>query len=517
MGGYFTDREEIFPSIYIQQTFDKTQAPPEREGGQVCGMGWVDVGNPLLPISMNFLDKHRKSTNAKHYPLALQPIAFKNMSTYTIQEFFQYSNSRTLHLSRIMGIDSKVSILKVKQDLTLDDTEKIDIFKNGTMDSWEETDSTNSIEMLIKFCPISKVTVRLRNEDDYLTVEIIDDRERVLYSVLGHCDPLHTDDGGTSDYIGNRANCNYLSIRADVNHDDYNSNFSIVQTFDNLATDSGDYEVETFHRKNLRKVMQKCSYFLGLGVDSQILLQNARTIAHEFTTRMIIDLVTDDLATAIQKKRALGFADEDTDWYWSRTKYRFNEGVQNIPLSGIYGGMRVSVNINGKKGRAENRMIGVAGVDYPINRNLICGLEDLTREEKIALTNERINTIELKTVGSRDVLVFTDVLSGMGKNTQQKSSPIADSIAYLKKEAGYIMETALFKSNSNAEEIFRYEFNLFVQDCKSQNFFDKDVAEPVGYTLHDEDGDKSILEIWAYMDGVLRRGHVKFNLLRKES
>ena len=515
MGGYFTDREEIFPSIYIQSTEDNTQMLPQREGGQVCGMGWVDLGNPLLPISMNQLDRRRESTNPRHYPDADKPNAFKKMSIYLIKDFLLYSNSRTLHLSRIMGIDSQMSILKLVKDdndnYVFNSEQKVDIFKNGTMNSWEETDQVEDVEMLIKFCPTSKVSVKLVNEDEYLTVHIEDDRARTLYKVTGHTDPLHVDDGGTSDYIGNKANCNYLAIRTKLIQD----NFIVSQTFDSLATDVGDWEFTTFHTKNLRKVMQKCSYFVGLGVESVTLLQNARTVAHEFTTRMILDLITDDLATAVQKKRALGFADEDTDWYWSRTPYRFKEGMQNIALSGIYAGMRVRVNMDGKKGRAENRMVGVAGVDYPINRNLSCGLEDLTREEKIILTNERINTVEVKTVGSRDVLVFTDVLSGMGKNTQQKSSPVADTIAYLKKEAGYIMETALFKSNTNAEEIFRYEFNLFLQDAKRQNFFDKDVSEPVGYTIKDKDGDTQELEIWAYMDGVMRKGHVKFNLLRK--
>ncbi|HIP03089.1 MAG TPA: hypothetical protein EYG75_06200 [Campylobacterales bacterium] len=516
MSGYFTDREEIFPSIFIESTEDNTQSLAMREGGQVCGMGWVNVGNPLHPIAMSSLSQRVKTTNKRLYKGDAKLNAFKNMSAYTIKDFHRNSNNRTLHLSRIMGIDSTIKIVKVEkvgEELLLTSASEVDIFKNGTMESWEELESTSPIEMLIKFCPTSKVTVRASCEEDVLTVYIEDEFARTLYKVSGNTDPHHLDDGGTSDYIGNRANCNYLTIKTDIEHVDYLSDFSISETYNTgLAKDLGDWEFTTFHKKNLRKVMQKSSYFVALGVESVILLEEARRIAHEFSTRMIMDLVTKDLSTAVLKKTTLGFSDENTDWFWSRADYRFAEGVQNIALSGLYAGIRTKVNIDGKKGRAENRMVGIAGVDYPINRTITCGLEDLTREEKIILTNNRINTIETRTVGSRDVLVFSDVLSGHDKNTQQKSSPIADTISFMKKEAGFIMEAVLFKSNTNAEARFRFEFNLFIEDCKRNNYFDLNVDEPVGYTMHVANAEEQILEIWAYMDGVMRKGRVKFNM-----
>jgi len=162
MGGYLADTEEIYPSIYIQTTEDNTQMLPKREGGQVCGMGWVNLGNPLLPISMNQLDRRRESTNPKHYPEADRANAFKKMSIYTIKDFLLYSNNRTLHLSRIMGIDSQMSILKLVKDgenYLFNSEQKVDIFKNGTMNAWEETEQSEAIEMLIKFCWLMKMII----------------------------------------------------------------------------------------------------------------------------------------------------------------------------------------------------------------------------------------------------------------------------------------------------------------------------------------------------------------------
>ena len=111
MSGYIVNTERIYPSVLIRDIIDRTERMEFLEQGQVCCMGWVEIGNPLFPIQMR--ETHQKTKS-------LDPLRGgdpRNETIYHIKEFFRESEGRTLHLSRILGIDSKTKILKTYEHL----------------------------------------------------------------------------------------------------------------------------------------------------------------------------------------------------------------------------------------------------------------------------------------------------------------------------------------------------------------------------------------------------------------
>jgi hypothetical protein len=496
--GFFTNAEQIHPSIYIRETKDFTERPPIREQGQIACMGWVAFGNPLLPITISFTHERLKTT--------LEGLGgdFRNSTLYYLKDFWRESAGRAVNISRILGIDSTIKLIKLKDgEINTDDS--IKVYGDGTMDSWADTAPDEPLEVLLKFCPQEETTLKLENVDDTITIEILSQWGETIYKVTGHADPLAVDKDGYSIYIGNLANCNYITIKSNPNHDDYQSNYEYTTTLPPLCSNEGDEIHTVFHRKNLRTVMQQSDYAISAGIENQDLIDLLNLIRLEFSTPLIMDIIAQDVDNAITKKNGYGFSDENVYWIWSRTKYSFITGMQNIGLSGIFAGMTVRKNIKGQIKRAENRVDGVAFRRYPILRNLKCGLEPLDKIEKDKLTKARINTIQMY----KNTLIFSDVLAGTPVDSKTTMFPTADGFNYMKRTIGEYIEASLGANMTIAKEDVKNNTRLFLGDCWANKFFDDDVPDPYGFEVKDDGGDVVIVEFWAYMEGVVRRGDVR--------
>jgi hypothetical protein len=519
MAGYIVNTERIYPSVLIRDIVDQTERLPFLEQGQVCAMGWVEIGNPLFPIQMR--DTHQKTKS-------LDPSRggdVRNETIYHLKEFFRESEGRTLHLSRILGIDSKTKILKIKgkETKTIDTDEEIDIFLNGTMNEWDKEPIVEQLEILIKLCPSSKITVDIRNVKGEMEIRLSDEYGVVLYEVSGNADNTAKDElDGYSLYIGDKADCNYITIKTNVNHADYTEDFHITETFANgLIDNAGDEFVTTFHKENLSMVMQDCDYFISAGVENPTLIECANAVAENFSTYHIQDIITDDINDAITRKTNYGLSDEKTYWLWSRTPYKFLSGKFNIGLSGCLAGKLVKKNIRTQLERggmvAEDRINGVAGVRYPIERNLSCGLKDLSREDKEKLTVARINTVEMR----RTKIVFSDILSGYSRTSHLMSFPVSDGINYIDKTLARITEFNLFRNLAVGKTHVRQRARLFFELCEAMHYFDDDKGKGKGkaydFTVTDINQDTVKIRWWGYMEGVIRKGDIQATIKARDN
>jgi len=516
--GYIVNTERIYPSVLIRDIVDKTERPPFLEQGQVCAMGWVEIGNPLFPIQMR--DTHQKT-------LSLDPTRGgdpRNETIYHLKEFFRESEGRTLHLSRILGIDSKTKILKIKgkEEKTIDTDEEIDIFLNGTMNEWDKDPVVEQIELLIKLCPSSKIIVDIRNVKGEMEITLSDQYGVILYSVKGMADNTAKDElDGYSLFIGDKADCNYITIKTNVNHADYTEDFHITQTYANgLITNAGDEFVTTFHEPNLSMVMQDCDYFISAGVENPTLIEMANAVTENASTYHIQDIVTDNIDDAIVRKTNYGISDEKVQFIWSRTPYRFLNGKFNVGLSGNLAGKLVKKNIRTQIERAgivaENRIDGVAGVRYPIERNLSCGLKDLSREDKEKLTVARINTVEMR----RDKLVYSDILSAYSRTSHLMSFPVSDGVNYIDKTIARFIEFNLFRNLAVGKTSVRERTRLFFELCEAMHYFDDDKPKGKGkaydFEVTDINQDTVKVRWWGYMEGVIRKGDVQATIKTKD-
>ena len=519
MSGYIVNTERIYPSVLIRDIIDRTERMEFLEQGQVCCMGWVEIGNPLFPIQMR--ETHQKTKS-------LDPLRGgdpRNETIYHIKEFFRESEGRTLHLSRILGIDSKTKILKLKgkDAKTIDSDETIDIFQNGTMNEWDKEPVSEQLEILIKLCPTSKITIDIRNKKGHAEIQLFDEYGVRLYSVSGDMDSNAKDElDGYSTFIGDKANCNYITIKTNVNHDDYTEDFHIRETFSNgLVDNQGNEFVTTFHEKNLSMVMQDCDYFISAGIENSTLIEMANSVAENYSTYHIQDIVTDNIDDAIMRKTNYEISDEKVYFIWSRTPYRFLSGKFNVGLSGCLAGKIVKKNIRTQIERAgivaEDRINGVAGVRYPIERNLSCGLTDLSREDKEKLTIARINTVEMR----RDKIVFSDILSAYSRTSHLTSFPVSDGVNYIDKTLARITEFNLFRNMAVAKSNVAQKARIFFELCEAMHYFDDDKTKGKGnaYDFEVTDVNQETVKVrwWGYMEGVVRKGDIQATIRAKDN
>ena len=498
---FFTNKEQIHPSIWIRETKDYTERLEIREAGQVACMAWVAFGNPLLPITINGSFERLKST------IPSRGGDSRNRSLHYLNDFWRESAECATNISRILGIESTVGIIKLVGG-AIDTETSVKIFQDGTMNQWEDIEPTEPLEILLKFCPTEPVVLKLESIEGRIYLEIVSEIGQTIYKVNGYADSESVNEDGYSNYIGSVANCNYCSIKSDISHPDYLTDYSITETLQPLAVNIGAEDERVFHSKTLRTVMQQSDLFISAGIENPSLLQMANKICLEFSTPKIIDIVTDDIGTAITKKTNLAITDENTYWIWSRTKYSFLTGNQNIGLSGDLSGKIVRNSIRYKLRRAENRVDGVAFARFPISRNLNCGLEPLSRLDKDKLTKAKINTIEMY----GDKLIYGDVLSGSVGNSNLASFPTSYGLNYIKKEIGYIMEAQLGKNLTIGKTNVSLLANLFLDDCRANKFFDNDVNTPYTISVTDENNEVIVVSFGCFMEGVMRRGELRVSL-----
>lgn len=501
-----TNKEEIFPSIYIEETKDLTERFKPNEAGIICGVGYMNIGNPLYALNIVGTNERLKSIKTVN---GGNP---KNETLYHIKDFFgQYSGR--VYLSRLLGSTSTTKVLSVVYNVDtyeFDDSVTQTIFGVNNLNTWIDTTPTNAIEILIKLCPQSKVTVDLDVKDGKATFTMADEFGSILYKVQGHIDPTHLNDYNESDFIGNIVDSRIVEFKVSTAHANYATTLSVTETFTNgLTTDSGDIDV-TNAENILRSVAKKSDYMVSFGIDDDDLIAMMDSVRAEAGIPFIVDIKAATLAAAIARKTALNLFDHMVACYWNRLEYKFTCGVQNVGISGFIAGKNVARNINGKVKRAERRTSGIVGINHPIPRVTPYDIPMLTNDEKTELTVARINTVE-EFMGR---ICVSDVLSAWDKETDLMSFPVADALGYIKRTLAQYLDTQIGKNIQVAKAFAENESRIFFQDCQANGAFDLDAETPWTFTVYDENNDTVVTEFVAYMEGVMRKGVVRSTIMK---
>jgi len=502
-----TNKEEIFPSIYIEATKDLTERFKPNEAGVICGVGYMNIGNPLHALSIVGTNERLKSTKTSN---GGNP---KNETLYHIKDFFNEYNGR-VYLSRLLGADSTTKVLSLAEDTgvySFDSSVEQNIFGVSNLDTWEDVTPTNAVEMLIKLCPQSKITVDLTVKAEKATITFADEFGNKIYKVSGHLDPLHLDDNNESDYIGNIADDRIIALKVDTSHVDYAETFSITETFTNgLTTDAGAISVS--HSETvLNTVSRKSDYVVSMGITDSELLEMMRDIAEEATIGYLVDIVAPSIALAKSKKTTLVLDGDLVQCLWNRVQYKYKAGLQNVGISGFVAGRCVARNIHGKQKRAEYRVSGIAGIRHPLPRVTPTEITPLTNDEKIELTEARINTVE-DFLGK---VCISDVLSALEKETSLMSFPVSDGLGYIKRTLGQYLDSQVFRNIAVAKSFMESQARVFFEHCQANAYFDNDVAVPWTFEVYDENGDTVVIDFTYYPEGVMRKGVVRSTVKRK--
>lgn len=503
-----SNKEQIYPSIYIEATRDETERVKTREAGAICGVGYMNIGNPLYALNIvNVIEKEKSI-------LTINGGNPKNETIYHIKEYFNEYQGR-VYLSRLLGADSTVTPLVIADNVgTLEMTNATTVLvfgEVGSMTDWGDTVTTEVMEILVKLCPQSKIIVDVANVKGIMTIILQDEYGNRLYKVTGNADPAHLNDYNESDYIGNIADARILGIKIDIGHANYSIDFSVTKTFDaGLAVDIGVVS-EAHSEAILSTIAGKSDYMVSFGQTDSDLLKMMKRVSDVATIGFIVDLKAVTQAIAISTKTALGFSDEMVYWIWNRTAYKFKAGTQNIGISGFIAGRSVARNINRKLKRAEYRVSGIAGVHHPIPRYSPFDLVLLSSDEKTELTIERINTLS----DFEGRICISDVLSGLYKDTDLTTFPVADAVGYLKRTLGLYLDSQLFKNISVAKSFIENEARIFFTHCNNNAFFDDDAQIPWRFEVYDEDNDTVVIDFIVVMEGVMRKGVVRSTITRE--
>lgn len=504
--GRLTNKEEIFPSIYIEATRDNTERITPREAGSICGVGYMNIGNPLHALNIVSVSEKLKSIKTIN---GGNP---KNETLYHLKDYFNEYRGR-VYLARLLGADSTVDTLKVFDNsgtLDLGTSETIDIFGATGMESWGDTATSEAMEILIKLCPQGKIIVDIVNVSGIITITLQDEFGNRLYRVKGNASMSHLDDYGESDYIGNIADDRIIGIKVDTSHASYNTDFSVTKEFTNgITTDAGLISEERTEAI-LNSIAGKSDYVVSFGQTDSDLLKMMKRVSDKATIGYIVDIKAPTMAEAISKKDTLGFSDDMVYWIWNRVDYKFKAGVQNVGISGFIAGRSVARNIHRKLKRAEYRISGIAGIYHPVPRVTPYDIELLSETDKTTLTKERINTIQ-------DIdgkVCISDVLSGLMKETDLMSFPVADGVGYIKRTLGLYLDSQMFKNIQVAKSFMENEARIFFEHCQANAFFDDDAPKPWRFDVYDEDNDTVVIDFVVIMEGVMRKGVVRSTITR---
>ena len=505
-----SNKEEIFPSIYIEATRDETERVVTREAGTICGVGYMNIGNPLYALNIVNVVEKEKSI------LTINGGNPKNETIYHIKDYLREYQGR-VYLSRLLGVDSTVETLKVLDllsDGVLSVTENvapISIFGEvDSMTDWGDSATTEIMEILIKLCPQSKIILDIVNVGGIMTITMQDEFGNRLYKITGNADVAHLDDYDESDYIGNIMDARIMGVKINIAHADYLTDFSITKTFETgLVVDAGVLD-ELHSESVLSTVASKSDYVVSFGQTDADLLKMMKRVSDVATIGYIVDIKATTQALAVSFKDTLGISDEMVYWIWNRTDYKFKSGTHNVGVGGFIAGRSVARNINRKLKRAEYRVSGIAGVYHPIPRISPYDIELIDEANKTILTVERINTIE----DINGAICISDILSGLDKETDLMSFPVADALGYLKRTLGQYASTQMFKNLSVAKSFMENEGRIFFEHCQANAFFDNDAVTPWRFDVYDENNDTVVIEFVVVMEGVMRKGVVKSTITR---
>ena len=504
MPSKITNKKEIFPSIYIAPTVDNTERAEGREAGAVCSVGYFPIGNPHYALNIIQANMRTKSIDP------MRGGNIKNITLYHIKDHINEGNARVF-LARMMGADSTLKVVKcVDAASDLAEGALVNVFGANNITEWGDTTPTDPLEMLLTITPERDVTVDVDfdQSEGYLDISLWDEVGNKMYAVEGHIDPVHENDYGHTDYIGNLVDEKYLVVKTIHTDDLYNADFSKTKKFTagTLLADAGAVSLDQLERV-LRTVSAKSDYMPTFDQQDTDLVKMLVRVANEVTMKPVIDIHAETIDQVESIVTAYGIYDDSAMFIWNRTKYVFKSGTFNVGLSGWFTGRNVRRNLSQVKGMAEYRNSGIAGVRHPVPRNLPHELPALTRDEKTRLTKLRVNTIE----EYRGKIVLSDVLSSQVKKTDLMKFPTADSLAYIKRSLGFIAEQHLYKNLAVSKSAIMETSRRFMDDCRSNAFFDSDVALDKQYTLkvYDEGGDTVVTEFVAYMEGIMRKGEIR--------
>lgn len=499
-----TNREQIFPHIYLAPIIDNTEMVEGREAGVMCGIGYVGIGNPLYPLSIRKVTEKLKNINTA------QGGNPKNETLYHITDHIREGNAKVM-LGRILGLTSTLNVLKAEYvtDALVFTNASVPIFGAGGLLDYQSSTVVKPLEIAVNLCPTFSITVDVEvDADGYMQFTLYNEFGEKLYQVYGHTNPAHLDDYGHTDYIGIIADERVVTIKTTGV---LAATYSFTQTFaSGLVTDDG-----LPNYVNALNVLNSCvsdaDYMSAMGVQDEDTIIAMRAIADTKKIGFTYDIKASTIQDAIDFKTSLGIDGELVVAIWNRTKYRFNAGTMDIGLSGFFIGRNVKRNLSKVIGMAEYRNSGIAGVNHAIPRVLPFELAPLTDDEKTLLTKNRIITVE----DFNGKIVLTDVLSTYAKNTHLMKFPTADSVAFLERKLGLMIDSQMFSNLQVAKSFVAMNGRILFENAQSNAFFDSDVENAWTLNISDENGDTVVASFEAYMEGILRKGRVQATIQKK--
>jgi len=504
-----TTQEQKFVSIFIKPTIDLTLTLEPAEKGVCCAIGKLHMGNPYYPVILGNNPEPLLSVVSNRGGDPANELA------YHIQDFFSGYAGKMI-IGRVMNTDDTTKVIKQTKDddgnIILDDSTDINVFGDNNIKDWDDTDPDASVELVVTACPTNKVTIEMINKDDILTVTLYDRYGNEVYSKTGSCYYDAVDDYGKSYYIGNIIDKKIMNVKTDPNNEDYESNFTLVQTYDNgLVVEDGDKNYPQA-LKIVKNMAEKCDYAISAGItDTQTLQDFRNQVTYPAKLPLIIDLKGNTIDDVVDAKNNLNLNVSDCYFIWNRGKDIFEVGSQNVGLSGFVAGMCVRRNLSRMIDDVEYRVEGIAGVDYVVPRQKEEELEILSDDDLTTLVDNRINTV-------RDFdgkLVIADILSGEPKNVATRLFPVVEGNLFINRYIARILQAKLFKNLNEAKQFAQVETKKLFDKCQRNGYFDNDTDEKYKIEVTDKDSDTVIVNYWYVPAGVMRRGIVQGTLTQK--
>jgi len=508
--GILTSQEKNYVSIFIKPTIDLTTVLSVAEKGVCFAMGKLSYGNPYYATILGRATEKLQSTNVNAGGDLDNELAFH------IADYFAGYKGKML-IARVIEADSTTKILKVVKNsdtgaMELDQATDINVFGTDNIMDWEDVAVDKVVEVVTTSLISKKHSIQIINKDDFLTIQLFDEFGNEVYKVEGGAKYDSVDDNGNPNFIGNLYDKKVMIVKVNPNNADYESNFTITQTFDNgLLTTSG--------AKNYAKALEvmsnnieKCDYYITAGLRDATTIQSMRGIGYEAKALFVCDVIGNAQNDAITYKTTLGLGYEDIIYNWNRGKDNFGTlGNLNVGLSGWYVGQAVRRNLSKLVGDVEFRIEGIAGVDYALPRVKADDLPVLTDEQKTELTDNRINTVR----EFNGKLVLADVLSGNPKEQTTKLYPVVEGKFFIDRAISKIMASKFFKNLNEAKSFITENVRVLLDRCDRNDYFNSDEDVRYSFEVTKKDSDTIVVNYQYVPNGVMRKGIVSGTLTKK--
>jgi hypothetical protein len=508
--GLYVTQPKNYVSIFIAPTIDLTTTLATAEVGVACTIGKLSFGHPHYSVILGSATEELKSTLLNAGGSADNEIA------YHISDYFNAYKGKVV-VGRVLGADSTTKIIEVKKDadsgeILLDSSTDVNIFGDNNIVDWEETSATEMLEIVINSCISQKHSISITNVSDLVTVKVSDKNGNEVYSITGGAKFDSVDDNGTPNYIGNICDNKIITIKVDTNNDDYTSDFSLAETFDNgLVADAGDNNYANA-LSSVRDNLESCDYAFTAGLEDEPTLKTFRSDCYEAKVLFVCDIKGTTLEIAKSKAISLGFDNEGVMFIWNRGKDTFtNFGSLDIGLSGFIVGNSVKRNLSKLVDDVEYRVEGVAGVDYALPRMKSSDLPTLTSDEKEDLVKFRLNTVSIM----NGKLVIADVLSANPKNQSTRLFNIAEGKWFIDRKIAFYLASQLFKNLGSAKSDTNEYLRQLFDKCERNGYFSSSADEKYEFDVSDKDSDTIVVQYSYVPEGVMRRGVVQGTLTKQ--